>query len=297
MRSFRRVFLLLAALSVVAASSAGAAEPAPQISDLTATTALTGTLVKGKAAFASPAAELATDKTGDAAVANAGMDLTKATIAQIDTKTLSFRWGVADQTPNFSAVPQLVYYNWNIEVTNGTNKANFNVQAIRSDAYSVATAGAEPGAPVFRLQTCTPNPTTGGQSCSVVAQLTGTFGSGYVEAVVPLATISAKPGSVVGPAAVPINTNFGFGATWYNGGNNAWADAISAWTPYAVSNTVKVGTALAGTDPAAVEATTPATLKTTGGFEALLPTVASGDVIVAEACAAAVCTRTSTVAP
>lgn len=297
MRSLRRLSVLLLALALVASSGASAADPAPAITDLGVTTALDGSLVKGKAAFAAPLTGLATDGTGDAAIKNAGMDLTGVSVGQVDSKTLAFRMGIADQTPAVSAVPQAVYYNWNIEVANGSSLANFNVQVIRADAYSVATAGAEPGAPVYRLQTCTPNPTTGGQSCAVAAQLTGTFGAGYIEVLVPLSAITAKAGSVVGPAGVPINTNLGAGGVWYNGGGNVWADAIADWTPYAVGNKVTLGTAPAGTDPAAVELTTPVTLKTTGAFEALLPTLASGDVVVAEACAAATCTRTSTIAP
>lgn len=280
---------------LLAAVPAGAEDLAPAIDGLTAVASASGVSVSGTAAFAAPAAAVSEDATGDAAIKQAGMDLKTASISQPSSSMLRFQLDIADQIPVASTVPQAVYYNWPVGVMNGSNMSVFNLQAIRADMYSVATAGSEVGDPVFRLQTCVPNPDTGGNTCSVTAQLTGEFGDGYLAIDIPIRTLGARADSIITSGAQPINANLGAGVVWFNGAV-PWADSMPPVADYRVGRTVMLGAAPAGTAAEDVELTQPAALTTRNTFAEVLDGAVAGDVIAAQVCAGGVCTLESTTA-
>jgi hypothetical protein len=295
MTRVRTTAATVCAVLLLAAIPAGAEDLAPRIDPLTATAGATGVEVSGTGQFAAPAVVVSEDPSGDAAIPMAGMDLTGASITQLSNALLRFQIDIADQTPGLSAAPQAVYYNWPIGVKTGTQMAQFNLQAMRADMYTVATAGGSAGAPVFRLQTCEPNPQTGGNTCSVTAQLNGEFGDGYVAIDVPTGTIGARAASAITAGAQPINANLGAGAVWFNGASQ-WADSMPPVEDYALGRTVTLGAAPAGTAPEDVALTQPAALTNTNRFTEIIAGASAGSVIAAQVCAAGVCTLQSTIA-
>jgi hypothetical protein len=295
MTRVRTTAATVCAVLLLAAIPAGAQDLAPGINPLTATALSNGVEVSGTGQFAAPAVVVSEDRAGDAAIPMAGMDLTAASITQLGNALLRFQIDIADQTPGLGAPPQAVYYNWPIGIMTGTQIAQFNLQAIRADMYSVATAGSAVGSAVFRLQTCVPNPDTGGNTCSVTAQLGGEFGDGYVAIDVPTGTIGARAGSAIVAGAQPINANLGAGAVWFNGASQ-WADSMPPVEDYALGRTVTLGAAPAGTAVEDVALTQPALLTNTNRFTEVIAGAEAGSVIAAEVCAGGVCTLQSTIA-
>ena len=279
------------AVLLMAVIPAGAEDLAPTIDPFD----VTAGVATGTAQFAAPATVVSEDSTGDAAIKQAGMDLVSASISQLNSSMLRFQIDIADQIPAASTAPQAIYYNWPIGVRNGSQVSYFNLQAIRADMYTVATAGGEPADPVFRLQTCTPNEQTGGNDCSVTAQLTGEFGDGYLAIDMPVRTLGGRPESAITAGAQPINANLGAGAVWFNG-EVPWADSMPPVADYDLGRTVTLGAAPAGTAPQDVALTTPAALTTRNAFTETVPGAEPGSVVAAQVCAGGSCTLQSTIA-
>jgi len=288
----RRLLPFLLVLAIAPAAPAGAASP-PVVSDLQAVAGEEAVEVSGRVSFEGAGAEVAEDPEGDAAVADIGTDLTGASITPAGEDELRFAIDIADPIDDLAGVPEIIHYNWTVNVVTGEETAAFGLQALRTSTLQDLRDGRIPaGEPVIRLLTCSTN-ATGGQSCSQATRLDGGFTEEGLEIMVPMAAIGARDGSLISPGPNPINASAGVsGGAWYQ--NGTAGDAMPIEASYAVGG-VKVGIVEEGQPPTAA-AFVDAELGPEGAFlEALpLPPVRGSYLAVARACEALTCAVAST---
>lgn len=169
------------------------------------------------------------DPSGDAEVAGVGADLTAATVTVVGDEALAFGLQVADMPAVVNGSPEFIHYNWDISVesADGTTKA-YALQAIRTAQWEHLSDGQPPSdQPVFRLNTCSPDATTGQNTCTVTYTPEGSFSAEGLEMILPYEIIKAAPGDIVMTTA-QINASAGAaGLVWYTngvGGDLMWAD-------------------------------------------------------------------------
>lgn len=298
--SQRKVFAAtLLALGLLGSSAAYGEEAGTTVDSLTATVGTTSIAVSGEATFSgAPVVEVATDPAGDhetsEAPAPTGNDLVSASIQALDASTVQFQITLANLPEG--GMDEVMNYNWPIlvtkggsttEVTLGAHSAATGREIICSTGLFVCTGSTDNiGQPVFDVQTCTPNETTGGNDCasqSVPGELTA---DSFIWRV-PASQIGASGGdaTIVGNGDITASRSAS-GVTWWTDGSAgdtmAWgADEFAYPAP-----TVSLGVASADTPDDAVTFTNTVTARSNGTFTATVPTPATSGPykLVAEAC-------------
>lgn len=207
--------------------------------------------------------EVATDPTGDVNYQqDIGTDLSHATIAR-DGMDVVFTVGIADGIPVLGGVPDAVQYGWDFVIGDTT----YSLTAWRHAAAQRRSAD-----PYHALQTCVPNETTGGTSCSGTA-VTGTFTETEITWRVPWLLLRFSQGDVLETAFAPIHATVGAaGAVWYPPGTFSHDD-MNYFTDFALGGAVLVELVDADGN---VVATRSAAASSTGAWSAAFDGVATG---------------------
>jgi hypothetical protein len=231
--------------------------------------------VTGLASFEA-SEQVGTDERGNVfyggGVPFAGFDLASGHIsAQRSPERLVFSVQVSDPLLSDSTLPEIVDYQWHVEVDGGPGLV---LEALRSAQYPA------PGslAPVFRLLNA---------NLEHVSTLTGRIESGVIEWDVPMATIGAREGSEIAPGNRPYSTTY---SCWSASGTAMWLfcpDGMVVDDYTVPTATIDLGIAPAGTPSVDVDVTTRAMLDSNGAFTGRLDAsgLAPGTyVVVARAC-------------
>jgi hypothetical protein len=263
---------------------------ATHIDSLSATVG-TNIQVSGAATFVD-APKLVGEDGADALVPGIGADIRSVTLSRSAPKgKINFTLGIGDQPATLNGIPETVAYLWDITVTSPSGSAsNFELWAARSAQW--AAAGATE--PVFRRYICTAG--TASNDCGSATTVTGRMQDGVVEWQVPVADISATPGSVISSSSIEVSPTAA-GAVW--GVLRLDGSGASQDEEYTVPGpTVKLGIAPAGTpaEQVLVTANAPVNLNTSA-FAGIVakPAQPGNYIVVAEACyTGADCVRSST---
>lgn len=229
------------------------------------------------------------DATGDARVPRAGLDLTSLRVARPNplSPSLRFRLEVADMIPGgVGTTPETTTYTGDLLVGSRT----VDLQAWRS-AQNHQAGSTDP---FFSVNTCEPNATTGGETCTSTS-VTGTWGDGFVEWTVPAATIGAANGTVLESTAFASSIGVS-GLVWYGAGNSFGNhDQMYPDTGYAYGDPTVTVTVVDANGAVLKETSTKP--KTNGSYSADLDVsqLAAGDyTVVANACYQSSCAATQT---
>jgi hypothetical protein len=278
--------LIVVVASLGTAPAQGAEGPA--LTDLQAAVQGQSVEVLGHVGFDRAGASVGEDPPGDAQVPGIGTDLVGASITPVEGDRLRFSIEVADPIQAISGLPEVIHYNWPVNVVTGGETQGFEIQAMRTSVASdVRDTRVPTGEPVFQILKCSTN-ATGGRSCTRAGRVEGAFTGKGLDFLIPVAAIGARDGSVISPAQFPINVSVGVsGLAWVDNGDGG--DFMSTDAEYAMGG-VEVGI---------VEASQPvdgATLTNTeiaagGAFHATLPTppVHGSYLAVVRACEALTC--------
>lgn len=288
-RATKLTVLITTLVLTLGVTAVGAEEGTSHIDTLAVAVTDSDLTVTGKGVFTGTATEVGTDPTGDGTLP--GTDLVSATITQVSQSQLRFELGVADLPPGIGGTPEVVNYNWPLQVVRGSLVSEVSLQAWRSSTAAdllcgviFACPGQEPGGnPRFTVNTCAPDPNTGQNLCSAVG-VDGEFTEDGLAWILPAGAVNAGPGAVLHPAGSIAASYGGSGLTWNTagtGGDTMFSDSFTYASP-----TVQVGVASADTAPEDVALTTAATVtQSNGNFTASLPRPDAGShVVAARAC-------------
>lgn len=266
MRSSRPVLVLLAAalaLGLVATTD-DTGEPFVAL-DASAVVDATSIVVDGTLAFGG-VQEAALDGAGDAVIPGIGTDFTRATLEQ-DGETLLATIEIDDGVPELHGTPELVQYGW--DVTAGS--ASYSLSAWRSATWQSGTPGAE----VFSVQTCAPDPDTGQSTC-VSDPVEGEFTETHLRWIIPFEKLTAEAGIQLAPAG-PIHATPGAaGRVWFNPGA-ASLDEMQPFTLFTLGGLVEAALV---DDGGEVVVAQQVTVGADGAFGATFSDVAAGDYTV-----------------
>jgi hypothetical protein len=234
-------------LAMSAASPAVGATPTT-VNGLTATVSGTTITLGGTATFGGQDAVLvgddpANDNLGGAQTAAIGTDLDRMLISQPNPADPTLQFTIDLGGLSGGGIPEHIAYNWDIRVDGGEAKggADLSIKSWRTRAAS--GGGLDPYAAVF---TCVPS-ATGGSTCTPGPTLSVTYNetASEIQLTVPLAVISAKPGSEItawNRISAPVWTGGTFGTQTFAGLYDT-----STHDPYMVpKREVKLGIAPAG---------------------------------------------------
>lgn len=279
----------LAAALLLAGAATGSvtasAEDAPQsTATLSSATPSGSTLrVTGTAALVPLApVQVSTDAAGDAPVP--GADLVSASITALGDGTTAFELGIGNFAPAAGSPPAVLHHNWGFSVTRGTTVQTFVLKAVNRGAViaSGLDGSSAPDAPSFALQTCTPDPQTGQNTCTS-QYLAGEVTADAVRFLVPTASLQG-PGATVAAAGQGFNTSYGASDVLWTT-NGLGGDTMAGGAAFTMPTAeVRLGLAPAGTPVDAVALTDAKDLTGTA-FSTTLPRPAAGSyVLVAQAC-------------
>ncbi len=244
-----------------------------------------GVNVSGNAMMAAlPATQVGKDAAGDGRLP--GTDLTGASITPLGGGRIAFDLAIANMPPTVGSAPAVTHHNWEFAATSpdGESSTTLSLKAINGGAV---IAGAV-NTPSFSLNTCTPDPQTGQNTCTA-SYIDGAYSATGVRFLLDNAAISAFSGWSITPTGQGINVSPGASdVLWFTNGTGG--DTMGADEFLVPDAVVKVGIAPAGTAPADVPlARTVDVPGSSWSTKLARPAVAGDYVVVAQACHGDVC--------
>lgn len=266
----------VASMTLPPAAMGAEGDPAPVTTVTAAVAPVTdGLQVTGNVTFQPYTLQVAEDPAGDATSTvpgELGTDITGATMTSNPAKPNDVNFAMQLESLPAGGIGEAVIYGWELTVDGtppkGGTRGGLEWRRTNVSGLSASTS------PFIRLRTCTPDTTTGGNTCSAGGQLPGAMdaATALLTATVRLRDLGGTPGSIVGSPSLSVY--HGTGAYWLPGVTSDEAFADYEFTVPTRENSVRLalvptGAAAPKTFPVAV---TPSGTAADGAYSATVST-------------------------